>query len=74
MQGYLTRSGMVFKTSLKIVSKDGRWFCNPKVIAEPGELVNVEDGLLYNLSRAIMGYPSFVYPVGEARFVQPVVN
>ncbi len=71
MQGFVTKKGAVFTTSLRIVQRKHSLRCEPPIIAEPGDLINVEGSLLRNLSRAAIGDPRVCYPLDGAVFVLP---
>jgi len=70
ISGYLTRrGGAVFTSQMWIIEKGDGLECEPKILAEPGDLVLLEDDLLTNLTRAAMGDPRIVYLVKHAEFV-----
>ena len=74
MQGYITRKGVVFTTTLRVVTKAGNLEVEPRIVAEPGDLINIEGSLLYNLSRAALGDPRVVHNADESMFVRVSPN
>ena len=70
--GYVHKSGIIFVTNMRIVEVSGEYVCQPRIIAEPGDLINVEGDLLSNLSRAALGDPRVRYFARNAKLVLPI--
>jgi hypothetical protein len=76
MNGYLTkRGGVVFTTGLRVVRKRNHFELDPKVIAEPGDIIHIEGDLLSNLTRAAYGDPRVVHKMDDTIvFVETVAS
>jgi hypothetical protein len=74
MQGYINDRKMVFTTKLRVVLKRDGYELDPKILAEPGDLLLVEGGLLHNLSRAAYQDPHIISNIDEAMFVRAQVS
>jgi hypothetical protein len=61
MHGYLTKKGMVFITNVHILH-------DQRVVAEPGDMLNIEGEVVKNLTRVRKSLPDSSFPLEGAAF------
>ena len=69
MTVYQTSRGIVFRAEHQLVDK-----YSPQLIAEVGDIINVDGHELQNITRACHGDPSVRFHVRRVEFVEPRVS
>lgn len=67
LRGYFTKVGVIFVSAYRLLRFD-------EIIAEPGDLINVEGNTVINLSRTAIHNPRRAFPLCSCIITVPLVN